>query len=52
MASVGEATDRHAFEEQSRQEVGQLTSLLRTDAALADLRESLSMRGLPVSQTL
>jgi hypothetical protein len=48
----GQVTDRHGTEEQLRQEVRELTDLLRTDGSFADLRDVLAARGLLVSQTL
>ncbi len=49
---MGEVTARHATEEQLRQEVRQLTDLLRNDDSFADLRDALAGRGLLVSETL
>jgi hypothetical protein len=45
-------TDRHGTEEQLRQEVRELTDLLRTGASFADLRDLLATRGHHPSQTL
>jgi hypothetical protein len=52
MVRVGKVTDRHGTEEQLRQEVRELTDLLRTDGSFADLRDVLAAHGLLVSQTL
>jgi hypothetical protein len=49
---MGEVTARHATEEQLRQEVRELTDLLRNDDSFADLRDALAGRGLLVSETL
>ena len=52
MASVGEATDGHGTNEQLREEVTELSDLLRTDDAFGDLRDLLAAHGLLVSETL
>jgi hypothetical protein len=45
-------TDRHGTEDQLRQEVRELTELLRTDVSFADLRGVLATRGLDPSHVL
>jgi hypothetical protein len=52
MVSVGEAVGRYGTGEQLRQEVKELTDLLRNDPAFADLRELLTAHGLSPTETL
>ncbi|MET7749679.1 hypothetical protein [Micromonospora sp. NPDC005367] len=51
-ASMHEVTRQSEVEEQLRQEVRELTDLLRSDADFGDLRDLLTNHGLVASETL